>query len=98
MATRCPPLKKWAEFFGLSPERVAAVRSIMSTPSSRKSSRNKNRATSSSNMKRDRSRTLPKAVAGDRHGMASRKRIESVFLNIPYDKEFEDLYVAYIVA
>ena len=29
--------------------------------------------------------------------MASRKRIESVFLNIPYDKEFEDLYVAYIV-
>ncbi len=29
--------------------------------------------------------------------MASRKRIESVFLNIPYDKEFEGLYVAYIV-
>jgi hypothetical protein len=29
--------------------------------------------------------------------MASRKRIESVFLNIPYDNEFEDLYVAYIV-
>jgi len=29
--------------------------------------------------------------------MASRKRIESVFLNIPYDKEFENLYVAYIV-
>jgi hypothetical protein len=29
--------------------------------------------------------------------MARRKRIESVFLNIPYDKEFEDLYVAYIV-
>jgi len=29
--------------------------------------------------------------------MASRKRIESVFLNIPYNKEFEDLYVAYIV-
>jgi len=29
--------------------------------------------------------------------MASRKRIDSVFLNIPYDKEFEDLYVAYIV-
>lgn len=29
--------------------------------------------------------------------MASRKRIKSVFLNIPYDNEFEDLYVAYIV-
>lgn len=29
--------------------------------------------------------------------MASRKRIDSVFLNIPYDKKFEDLYVAYIV-
>ena len=29
--------------------------------------------------------------------MASRKHIDSVFLNIPYDKEFEDLYVAYIV-
>jgi len=29
--------------------------------------------------------------------MASRKRIDSAFLNIPYDKEFEDLYVAYIV-
>jgi hypothetical protein len=29
--------------------------------------------------------------------MARRKRIDSVFLNIPYDKEFEDLYVAYIV-
>lgn len=29
--------------------------------------------------------------------MASRRRIDSVFLNIPYDKEFEDLYVAYIV-
>jgi hypothetical protein len=29
--------------------------------------------------------------------MASRNRIESVFLNIPYDKEFESLYVAYIV-
>jgi hypothetical protein len=25
------------------------------------------------------------------------KRIESVFLNIPYDDDFEDLYVAYIV-
>jgi hypothetical protein len=25
------------------------------------------------------------------------KRIESVFLNIPYDPEFEDLYLAYIV-
>lgn len=29
--------------------------------------------------------------------MARSKRIDSVFLNIPYDKEFEDLYVAYIV-
>jgi hypothetical protein len=29
--------------------------------------------------------------------MPSRKHIDSVFLNIPYDKEFEDLYVAYIV-
>jgi hypothetical protein len=29
--------------------------------------------------------------------MPRRKRIESVFLNIPYDKEFEDLYLAYIV-
>jgi hypothetical protein len=29
--------------------------------------------------------------------MARRKRIDSVFLNIPYDKEFEDLYLAYIV-
>lgn len=25
------------------------------------------------------------------------RRVESVFLNIPYDKEFEDLYLAYIV-
>jgi hypothetical protein len=29
--------------------------------------------------------------------MARRKRIESVFLNIPYDNEFEGLYIAYIV-
>ena len=29
--------------------------------------------------------------------MRHRKRIESVFLNIPYDREFEDLYLAYIV-
>ncbi len=29
--------------------------------------------------------------------MARRKRIETVFLNIPYDKPFEDLYLAYIV-
>lgn len=29
--------------------------------------------------------------------MASRKRIETVFLNIPYDQEFETLYLAYIV-
>jgi hypothetical protein len=26
-----------------------------------------------------------------------RRRIESVFLNIPYDRKFEDLYLAYIV-
>jgi len=29
--------------------------------------------------------------------MPRRRRIESVFLNIPYDREFEDLYLAYIV-
>lgn len=29
--------------------------------------------------------------------MASKKRIQSVFLNIPYDRRFEDLYLAYIV-
>ncbi len=29
--------------------------------------------------------------------MRRRKRIESVFLNIPYDRKFEDLYLAYIV-
>jgi len=29
--------------------------------------------------------------------VARRKRIESVFLNIPYDDGFEDLYLAYIV-
>ena len=29
--------------------------------------------------------------------MARAKRIESVFLNVPYDKPFEDLYLAYIV-
>ena len=29
--------------------------------------------------------------------MPRRKRIESVFLNIPYDEGFEDLYLAYIV-
>ncbi len=29
--------------------------------------------------------------------MRHRKRIESVFLNIPYDREFENLYLAYIV-
>ncbi len=29
--------------------------------------------------------------------MPRRKTIESVFLNIPYDSDFEDLYVAYIV-
>ncbi len=29
--------------------------------------------------------------------MPRRKRIESVFLNIPYDRGFEDLYLAYIV-
>jgi hypothetical protein len=29
--------------------------------------------------------------------MASRRHVDAIFLNIPYDKEFEDLYVAYIV-
>lgn len=29
--------------------------------------------------------------------MAQAKRIQSVFLNIPYDNQFEDLYLAYIV-
>lgn len=29
--------------------------------------------------------------------MARRKRIESVFLNIPYDQSFENLYLAYLV-
>ena len=29
--------------------------------------------------------------------MARRKRVQSVFLNIPYDAEFEELYLAYIV-
>ena len=29
--------------------------------------------------------------------MPQRRRIESVFLNIPYDHEFEDLYLSYIV-
>jgi len=29
--------------------------------------------------------------------VARSKRIESVFLNIPYDKPFEDLYLAYVV-
>ena len=29
--------------------------------------------------------------------MPRRRRTESVFLNIPYDSEFEDLYLAYIV-
>ncbi len=29
--------------------------------------------------------------------MARRRRIQSVFLNIPYDSQFEDLYLAYIV-
>lgn len=29
--------------------------------------------------------------------MARRKRVQSVFLNIPYDNQFEDLYLAYIV-
>ena len=29
--------------------------------------------------------------------MARRKRIQSVFLNIPYDNQFEELYLAYIV-
>jgi 3-polyprenyl-4-hydroxybenzoate decarboxylase len=55
-----PTPEEMGRILGLSPKRVAAVRSIMSTPSSRKSSRNKNRATSSSNMKRDRSRTSSK--------------------------------------
>ncbi len=29
--------------------------------------------------------------------MSKRRRVESVFLNIPYDAAFEDLYLAYIV-
>jgi hypothetical protein len=29
--------------------------------------------------------------------VAGTRRIESVFLNIPYDSEFEALYLAYIV-
>jgi hypothetical protein len=29
--------------------------------------------------------------------VARRKRIQSVFLNIPYDDEFEELFLAYIV-
>ena len=32
-----------------------------------------------------------------RHNVASNRRVESVFLNIPYDAGFEDLYLAYIV-
>jgi 3-polyprenyl-4-hydroxybenzoate decarboxylase len=55
-----PTPEEMGRILGLSSERVAAVRSIMSTPSSRKSSRSKNRTASSSNMKRDRSRTSSK--------------------------------------
>ncbi len=29
--------------------------------------------------------------------MARPKRIQSVFLNIPYDKQFEDMYLAYVI-
>jgi hypothetical protein len=29
--------------------------------------------------------------------VAGRKRIQSVFLNVPYDNQFEDLYLAYVV-
>jgi hypothetical protein len=35
--------------------------------------------------------------ASDRFGVARRRRIESVFLNIPYDQSFEKLYLAYLV-
>jgi len=36
-------------------------------------------------------------AAGGRQGVARGKRIQSVFLNIPYDNQFEELYLAYIV-
>jgi hypothetical protein len=26
-----------------------------------------------------------------------RKRVQSVFINVPYDRAFEDLYIAYVV-
>jgi hypothetical protein len=40
---------------------------------------------------------LPEVAEGGRPGVARPKRIQSVFLNIPYDEQFEDLYLAYVV-
>lgn len=39
----------------------------------------------------------PGSRAKDRSNVPRSRRIESVFLNIPYDDQFEDLYLAYIV-
>lgn len=40
----------------------------------------------------------PRTQAGDgRQSVTRRKRTQSVFLNIPYDDQFEELYLAYIV-
>jgi hypothetical protein len=46
---------------------------------------------------RARSERVPGQAAGDRERVASHRRNESVFLNIPYDSQFEDLYLAYVV-
>ena len=59
-----PTPEEMGRILGLSSERVAAVRSIMSTPSSRKSSTNKSRAASSYE-EASRSRTSSK-VGGKR--------------------------------
>lgn len=43
-------------------------------------------------------RNVPqKPRESDKPGVARRKRVQTVFLNIPYDNGFEDLYLAYIV-
>jgi len=56
-----PTPEEMGRILGLSPERVEAVRRIMNTPSSRKSSKSKSRTASSFNMKRTPSRTPSKS-------------------------------------
>ncbi len=85
--------EEMGEFLGISSERVLAVRSIMESPVKSKS------ATHRTKYRRLAPRSAAKKAAkkATQRGVPRSKRPEPVFLNVPCDAQFQDLYIVYVV-